>query len=144
MNEEIEKHIPLAKSIAKSFYKKNPVYSLQDLEQVGCMTIVKVMKKYNSEKSKISTFLTKCIRNDIIKFMKSQKLGRDISKAAKRVDVEYELNDLDCIKNFNSTEEEVLRMKLSGFTMKDISKKLKISLKKTRQIMREIREVYEE
>jgi DNA-binding NarL/FixJ family response regulator len=76
--------------------------------------------------------------------MKSQKLGRDISKAAKRVDVEYELNDLDCIKNFNSTEEEVLRMKLSGFTMKDISKKLKISLKKTRQIMREIREVYEE
>jgi RNA polymerase sigma factor (sigma-70 family) len=70
MNEDNKK---LVYKIANSIYIKNKLFSKEDLIQVGFLALCKSGHKYDETRGKISTFITHCVRNDILKFIKSQK-----------------------------------------------------------------------
>ena len=82
MNLQVEKMIEdnkrLIYSIANSIYIKNKLFTKDDLIQVGFLALCKSGHKYDETRGKVSTFITHCVRNDMLKFIKSNKLQSDL------------------------------------------------------------------
>lgn len=66
----INENIALVTSIANKLYRDNTVFSKEDLIQTGLMNLVKALPKYDETRAKLSTFITHCTRNGMIKFIK--------------------------------------------------------------------------
>lgn len=144
MNAEqvIKEHVGLIRKLARSFYTQNNIYSIEDLEQVAYMAVVKGMPKYKPESSAITTFITLIVRNDILKFIKKQKIYKDITPAAKPIEKDEDPNYIDFSIGGN-VEDDVLRLKIAGYTYKEIAKKLSIPHRKVMRIVKNIRELNE-
>ena len=141
----ITEHTPLVRDIARKFYFQNPVFSVEDLEQVGYLALWKSLKKYDNSISKISTFITVCVKNDIIKFINKQHMNN------KRTNIDFaclsysENNDLfDISQEEPDVYNEILKLRYEGFSMKDISARLSMSTVKIRKILKKIRKKYNE
>jgi RNA polymerase sigma factor (sigma-70 family) len=70
IEETIEKNMALVTSIANKLYRDNSVFSKEDLIQTGLINLVKALPKYDETRAKLSTFITHCARNGMIKFIK--------------------------------------------------------------------------
>jgi|APGre2960657404_1045060.scaffolds.fasta_scaffold73260_2 RNA polymerase sigma factor (sigma-70 family) len=66
-------HECLIADLAHKLYKPTSSFSLQDLIQVGFHTAFKIASKFDSSKAKISTYLTICIKRDMIHFINSHR-----------------------------------------------------------------------
>jgi len=66
----IDKNMALVTSIANKLYRENSVFSREDLIQTGLVSLVKALPKYDEARAKMSTFITHCARNGMIKFIK--------------------------------------------------------------------------
>ena len=69
----IEDNKKLVYSIANSIYINNKLFSKEDLIQVGFLALCKSGHKYDETRGQVSTFITHCVRNDMIKFIKSNR-----------------------------------------------------------------------
>jgi len=145
MDAQVEKMIEdnkrLVYSIANSMYINNKVFSKEDLIQVGFLALCKNGHKYDPERGKPSTFITHCVRNDMIKFIKSNKLQGDLLYTENE-NLSYSNNQqLACIDHYDIcgaktiTEKKIVNMKINGETNKSISEKLSISPNKVSKII---------
>lgn len=137
----IEDNKRLVYSIANSIYIKNKLFSKEDLIQVGFLALCKSGHKYDETRGQVSTFITHCVRNDMIKFIKSNKMQGELlytgnSNMSYNNDphlacIDY--NDICCVKT--DLEKEIVDMKISGETNKKIASKLNISPNKVSKII---------
>jgi len=137
MNTQVEKMIEdnkrLVYKIANSMYIENKLFTREDLIQVGFLALCKSGHKYDENRGKISTFITHCVRNDIIKFIKSNKLQNDLIYN-QNLNLSYDSeSELKCIDYYDlccaqtDIEKEIVEMKIKGHTNKKIGEKLKMS-----------------
>jgi RNA polymerase sigma factor (sigma-70 family) len=145
MNAQVEKMIEdnkrLVYSIANSMYTKNKLFSKDDLIQVGFMALCKSGHKYDETRGKVSTFITHCVRNDILKFIKSSRLQSDLLYSEntnlsytsdKKLDcIDY--HDLVCAKS--DLEKKIVELKIQGENNKTIADKLEISSNKVSKVL---------
>lgn len=66
----IEENIGLVNKMASKLYRKNSIYCMEDLVQVGLLNLLTSLKNYNKERSQLSTFICHCVKNSMIKFIK--------------------------------------------------------------------------
>lgn len=141
-NKVIEENRGLVISVANKLYSKNRFYSQEDLEQVGYLSMLKSLPKYNESRGKISTFIVTCIKNDMIKFMNKNKYRQHVSSYAsssyENSSHIYEYENSDPIFN------EVVRRKSEGQSNNQICKQLDISKNKLKIILNSIRKSLEE
>lgn len=60
----------LVAKIAHDLYKPTRLYDFEDLLQIGLQSAIRLERHFNPALAKKSTFLTICIRRDILKFIK--------------------------------------------------------------------------
>jgi RNA polymerase sigma factor (sigma-70 family) len=145
MNLQVEKMIEdnkrLIYSIANSIYIKNKLFTKDDLIQVGFLALCRSGHKYDETRGKVSTFITHCVRNDMLKFIKSNKLQGDLIYSENK-NLSYNNNqdlmcldytDICCAKT--ELEKNIAQLKIAGETNKSISNKLNISLNKVSKII---------
>lgn len=128
----IEDNKALVKDIARRFYFKNTIFSVEDLEQVGYLSLWKNLKKYDANRAKLSTFMTICVRHDIIKYIKKQHIGRAIPA---KIQSYMEDTSLFDITGTGGIEDEILALKNDGFTTREISEKLDVSQNQIRRTL---------
>jgi RNA polymerase sigma factor (sigma-70 family) len=149
MNAQVEKMIDdnkkLVYSIANSIYINNKLFSKEDLIQVGFLALCKSGHKYDEARGKVSTFITHCVRNDMIKFIKSNRLQSDLIYT-ENSNLSYNNNsglscldheDICCAKT--EVEKDILKMKINGETNKNIAAKLNISPNRVSKIISAMR-----
>lgn len=147
MNMEVEKLIEdnqrLVISIANFLYRKNRVFSKEDLIQVGFLALCKNGHKYDPARGKVSTFITHCVKNDMIKFIKSNKInnmnlidynGFDCARKHESV-----ILDVDDYVTVSEIEKSVVKMKQEGESNKNIASKLKVNPNRISKILSTIR-----
>lgn len=137
----IEDNKKLVYKIANSIYIKNKLFSKEDLIQVGFLALCKSGHKYDETRGQVSTFITHCVRNDMIKFIKSNKLQSDLlytdshsmsySNGNNLACLDY--NDICCAKT--DTEKQIVKMKIGGETNKSIAETLNISPNRVSKIL---------
>lgn len=145
MNAKVEQMIEdnkrLVYSIANSIYIKNKVFSKEDLIQVGFLALCKSGHKYDESRGKISTFITHCVRNDMLKFIRSNKLQSELLYS-ENINLSYSNDDdINCL-DYNDIcnarsdiEKKILKMKIEGETNKNIGIELNISPNKVSKII---------
>ncbi|MCW4039970.1 MAG: sigma-70 family RNA polymerase sigma factor [Candidatus Bathyarchaeota archaeon] len=158
MDIEIEQllkdHERLVQSIAARMYTPNGVFSIEDLVQVGLLSLWRNGSKYNSKRGKISTFITHCVRNDILKFINNQKLttpnkpemlrrsqlfnSDELSYRDETLNEAYDFADYLGLRN--DLEKEVISLKLDGHNYSQIAKRVGIHPNKVSTIVNNIAE----
>lgn len=136
MNLQVEKMIEdnkrLVYSIANSIYVKNKLFTKDDLIQVGFLALCKSGHKYDEARGKVSTFITHCVRNDMLKFIKSNKIQSDLLYSENR-NLSYNNIDFNCLDYHDiccaktEIEKKIVELKITGETNKNIAIKLNIS-----------------
>jgi RNA polymerase sigma factor (sigma-70 family) len=137
MTEQVEKMIDenkkLIYSIANSMYIANKLFSKEDLIQVGFLALCKSGHKYDETRGKISTFITHCVRNDMIKFIKSNKLQGDLIYTQNQ-NLSYNPEDNAACIDYHDTccaktemEKSIINLKIKGETNKSVAERLNIS-----------------
>jgi RNA polymerase sigma factor (sigma-70 family) len=144
MDSKVEKMIEdnqrLVYSIANSIYRENKLFSKEDLIQVGFLALCKSGHKYDETRGKVSTFITHCVRNDMLKFIKSNKIQGELLYSENR-NLSYENEDLSCLdyNNFfcakTELERNILKLKINGDTNKSIASKLDITPNKVSKLL---------
>ena len=150
--EEVDKlvmeNFGLLITTAKNFNPKNHT-EMENYVSAGSLGIVRAALSYNPEmNTAFSTHATCCIRNEILNFIRYEKKH---CHCLSIIDYPYEANEsvLDSMlpSNLTKTELEIIDMKKSGYSNKEISEvlgltkpKLKIVIKK---ILSKIREELE-
>lgn len=138
----IEDNKRLVYSIANSIYIDNKLFSKDDLIQVGFLALCKSGHKYDESRGKVSTFITHCVRNDMIKFIKSNKLQSDLLYTENQ-NLSYNSNshlscldyeDMCCVRT--EIEKKIVDMKITGETNKNIATRLNISANKVSKIIK--------
>ena len=135
----IEENKNLIRKIARKYYTKNSVFSVEDLEQVGYLSLTKKYKKYDHCRGAMSTFVTFCVQNDIIKFIKKQKLKKLNNECVKE-DCYLEKDSINDYLPEDTTLRDVIQMKYSGYTIREISEKIKKPERSVRRLLKKIRE----
>ena len=79
VNEMIEENINLVRKIANKIYTKNSIYSIDDLIQIGVLNLLTSLPKYDEKRAKLSTFISHCVRNSMIKFIKKNHDNRKLN-----------------------------------------------------------------
>lgn len=138
VEEMIEKNKRLVYSIANSIYSKNKLFSKEDLIQVGFLALCKNGHKYDESRGKVSTFITHCVRNDMLKFIKSQKLQgellySDSDGLAYNHNIMPDIYDTVCAKS--PIEKQIVDLKASGLKNKTIAAMLNMSPNKISKIL---------
>lgn len=138
VEEMIEKNKRLVYSIANSIYSKNKLFSKEDLIQVGFLALCKNGHKYDESRGKVSTFITHCVRNDMLKFIKSQKLQgellySDSDHLAYDHNIMPNIYDTVCAKS--PIEKQIVDLKASGLKNKAIAVMLNVSPNKISKIL---------
>ena len=158
------KYLPVLKSLTYKYYKnyKNYGYDYDDFFQEASIAFSNAVEKYDAEKNALFyTFVTLCVNRSLLSFC------RMISCHRKNISNCYLVNIDDCyiceesnidnyfsyrgridiikkaIYNMDIEESCILELKYNGFTYKEISTLLDISLRraqfKGRKILKEIK-----
>lgn len=146
----------LVQSIANTLYRHNSVYSVADLAQVGFLALCKSAHKYDPARAAVTTFITHCARNDMVKYIQRnarvvshierpnlEDTSSDISSLEEEsLEIEEGINALD----ITDLQRKILNMRVDGRSYKEISAATGFSIGKVRKIARQIkkkaREVY--
>lgn len=145
MNAEVEKMIEdnkrLVYKIANSMYVKNKVFSKDDLIQVGFLALCKSGHKYDATRGKVSTFITHCVRNDMLKFIKSNKLQGELLYS-ENTNLSYNTSgNLECMDHYDfccaktELEKNIVKMKIEGKNNKSIASELNVSPNKVSKLL---------
>jgi RNA polymerase sigma factor (sigma-70 family) len=120
----------------------NFVINKQDLDdyiQSGLIGLLKAIRNYNPDRSKLSTFATVCIRNEILKFAKKQKRQKRHIPNTRPL---YYTEDSRFWETHpdNLTDEEIyiLKLKLENYTHKEIAEEICCSKNDIKQKMKKI------
>ncbi len=121
----IDEHYGLLVSQAISFNPRNKD-DLEDYIQIGCIGMIKGIQTFDANIGKFSTYICTCIRNEIIDYLRSEKLNKNFVLGSSFY---AEYLDHDKIwemlpDNIDDKEKKVIELKLNGNTRKEIAKKI--------------------
>lgn len=137
----IDDNKALVKDIARKFYFKNSIFSVEDLEQVGYLSLWKNLKKYDPSRAKLSTFMTICVRHDMIKYIRKQNIGRPLPEKIQSYTEDTSLFD---ITGDGGLDDEILEMKRDNYSTKEIAQHLNITQSQVRNTIKKFKRIYEE
>ena len=142
IEEMIEKDQGLVYKYALSIYKPNPIYSIEDLVQIGNLGLCKNGDKYDKNRGAITTFVGTCVRNEMLKFVQKHKRKGHIDPdyIKHKDDIVIDENNIDHFVPVKTRLEKlIVLMKRDGFYHDEISKKLGISKTTITNILKRIR-----
>ncbi|MCX8029409.1 MAG: sigma-70 family RNA polymerase sigma factor [Brevinematales bacterium] len=131
----------IVSKVVRDIIKRKPEYRelIQDLIQEGTVKAIESIPKFDrSRGASIRTFVRKCVKNEIINYLKSfskyktQELDENLEMVDSRSS-DYELRILEKqVKTFIETndklfseeDKEILDLWLMGYKYKDIAKKI--------------------
>ncbi len=119
----------LIKKIAIELYKNTSLYSLEDLIQIGLLSVHKTNGQFQEGKNtKKSTFLAICARRDMVRFIKKHRADFKNSKGP-LMDIERHdyLPLKEELPSLDPEEYEIARMLYEGYKKSEIAKRLQIS-----------------
>ena len=161
----IEENINLVRKMANKVYIKNSVYSIDDLIQTGVLNLLSSLPKYDPERARLSTFISHCVKNSMIKFIKknhdTHKLNacniesipwKEFDESQTKFNnffegeivygnklYYYEDEEVeDYLKDHDEVSKTVIKMKMKGKTQEEIKKTLKISVNKIKNILNKL------
>jgi RNA polymerase sigma factor (sigma-70 family) len=118
----------LVVEIANRLYKPTRLYDFEDLLQIGLQSALRLEKSFDPEKSKKSTFLTFCIRRDMIKFIqKHNLLFSEQQGPTQSVSDDGQLWQV--LPDLNAENKEMVNMLTAGHSKTAIAKRLRLSKK---------------
>ncbi len=122
INEMITQNLPLIRSVTKRYYISNNVFTFEDMVNTGVLGLLKNLQKYDPSRGKLSTFITVCVKNDLLKFLK--KHNQIFSTQRLSSNLEYTVPDgaSDYVDKEDDETKEIVRMKVEGYTVKEIAK----------------------
>lgn len=144
----IESNTGLVISIAKHFKPRNPT-ELDEYVQLGRIGLLKAIRKYDPEKSKLSTYAWYYIHGEISKHITSESRRVhtvELTDHAQDYDTE---NILECFPNtLTEIESEIINMRLKNHSFAEIGKFFGRTRfwanKNYNEALNKIRNVYEE
>jgi RNA polymerase sigma factor (sigma-70 family) len=146
MNKEeyIKNNQGLISKLALKYSQFDPSYEFDDLMQVGNISMWKKFDSFDSnKKTKISTYLSICINNDMLKYIKKlQKHTCHHSVKYNLLDSYDQFEDIyinDIIESFPEIHKKILKLKICGLSNKKISKEVKRTQKFVKQALVRIR-----
>jgi len=132
MNKEqlINDNIGLVRKVAHGLYINNHIFDFEDLVQIGLLAVFKGLDKFDESRASLSTFITICARNEMIKFLKKQfRLKSYPSSETEYTEQEY-FSDIDVTEfmDGSSLDNLVAKLKMQGLSMREISERTGCSM----------------
>ena len=106
-NTLIVKNLRLVAHIAKKYSNLN--YCPDDLISIGTIGLIKAINTYSSEKStKLSTYASRCIENEILMFIRSEKKRRYEISLNEPIGTDKDGNELSFLDILGSDPDEII------------------------------------
>lgn len=134
MTEEelVNKNIGLVKTIVKSFNPPN-ITVAEEYYSCGLVGLLKAVRCHNKKRGKLSTVAWTIICREIIKHINSNK---EIVLIEQKDSSNINFNDF--LPYLTKEEENLIRLKLEEYTLKEISEKLDVSIGKIHYKLKKI------
>ena len=127
----------LVVEIANKLYKPTRLYDFEDLLQIGLQSAFRLEQYFDASKSKKSTFLTFCIRRDMIKFIqKHNLLFSEQQGPTQSVSDDGQL--WQALPDLCPEDKEMVDMLMSGYSKTAIAKRLRLSKKEVQARLEQI------
>ena len=124
----IEEHQALIAELAHNLYRKTHLYDFEDLFQIGLQSAVRLERVFDPTKAKRSTFYTKCIARDMIKFIKRHnKLFANVPHY-RETPSDSSLDLWESLPDLCPEDEEMVRMLSEGHSKREIAKRLQLTV----------------
>ena len=137
-NQRIKDNYGLVVSQALSF-SRSYNQDLEDYIQVGLIGLLKAIRKHNPELSKLSTYATVCIRNEIVKYINKSKKKQFNASLENQVDNSYQDSFWEYEPDSLSDQERtLLRMKRDNYSYKEIAEELEYSKSYTKELAKRV------
>ena len=137
-NQKIKDNYGLVVSQALSF-SRSYNQDLDDYIQVGLIGLLKAIRKHDPERSKLSTYATVCIRNEIVKYVNKNKKKQFNACLENQVDNSYQDSFWEYTPDSLSEQEKtLLYMKRDNYSYKEISEELEYSKSYTKELAKRV------
>ena len=134
----IERNLRLVAHIAKKYSTTN--IDQDDLISIGTIGLIKGIKSYRLDKGiKLSTYISKCIDNEILMFIRSSKKTKSevfLNEAIGKDKDDNEISLIDVIETEQMGIEDAIDLKMK---IKELYNKIKEVLKEREQIILDLR-----
>jgi RNA polymerase sigma factor (sigma-70 family) len=129
-SQAIVTHHKMVHHIAKKFKPRNS-NELEDYVQIGYIGLIKAVRKYDKSKAKFSTMAWNYIKWEIMRHLSKHKIDNIIydSSLISNIVSATITNEHEELMPFNLSpnENNILKLKLEGYSMREIAGKLKMS-----------------
>jgi len=137
-NQRIKDNYGLVVSLALSF-SRSYNQDLEDYIQVGLIGLLKAIRKHDPERSKLSTYATVCIRNEIVKYTNKNKKNQFNASLENQADNSYQDSFWEYEPDSLSEQERaLLYMKRDNYSYKEISEELEYSKSYTKELAKRV------
>jgi RNA polymerase sigma factor (sigma-70 family) len=125
--ELIVKYIDMVRKISNEVYTNNPVYSPDDLVQIGCSRLIQAAKKYDESRGQMSTLLYLSVKRELLRYIKNNNKAKVISIVKDNSSSEPSDNIWEYLPSLSENDQKMIELKIKGFSQKEISVMLNIS-----------------
>jgi RNA polymerase sigma factor (sigma-70 family) len=108
-----------------NFFKPRNSDERQELIQIATLGALSALRFYDAEKGKLSTFLTHCIRNSILRHLKKQKRTLPLIDIA----IEPSENFQELLPDLTAEEQALIDYKLMNYSRQEIAKEMGIDIR---------------
>lgn len=138
--ELVLKYIDMVRKISNEIYTNNPVYSSDDLVQLGCIRLVQAAKKHDASRGQMSTLLYLSVKRDLVRYVKNANKTKVFSIEKNKSSVEVTENIWEYLPSLSENEQRMISLKLEGYSQKEMSGILGISTNVVKSRLNKINE----
>lgn len=137
-SEAYNQYIDMIRLIAHRAYTKNQLYGVDDLIQIGSISIINCCRKFDpSRNTKMSTLVYLSARRDIIGYVmrtESKRKETELDEKIQKELIEKSIEKFDeYLPDMNESEKKIINLIVDGYNREDISKKIKETSFKTKK-----------
>lgn len=122
------------------FIKTKDKSLIEDLIQIGILSFIKGVKTFNKNKGGFSTYISRCIRNGTIDYLKKHKKCDYPNIIGNNSSIEKERLWESVPDTLTSEEKSVVMLKLDNYTRKEIANILKKEPREINSIFKKIKQ----
>lgn len=128
----------LIRKLAIDLYKPTQLYSVEDLFQIGMLSVVKDSKHFDPDRNtKKSSFVALCARRDMVRFIKKHRMQFSNKPLC---DTQY--NDSLALKEelptMGAEDYAIAEMLYNGYSRREIAKRFKYTKRQLEERLQEI------